>query len=202
MAITNYAELQTAVGNWLQRSDLSALIPDFITNAEAELNRTLRLTGQIVRADLSVSGRWTDLTTLAAPLAEIKSVSVTTGGVRYPLEFRAVEATQDYYSSGTPVLYTRAGDELGVVPPPDGTYTLELVYWRKLPDLATNGTNSLLTLAPDLYLYRAVMEGAQYTHNMELMARIEPMYARALGQIIADDKGRQFGSTAPRMRIV
>ena len=43
MAIGTYAELQTAVANWLDRDDLTARIPEFITLAEARFNRLLRL---------------------------------------------------------------------------------------------------------------------------------------------------------------
>lgn len=37
-----YGGLQTAVGDWLARADLTSNIPDFITLFEAEANRTLR----------------------------------------------------------------------------------------------------------------------------------------------------------------
>ena len=43
MAIGTYAELQTAVANWLDRDDLSLRIPEFIALAEARMNRILRL---------------------------------------------------------------------------------------------------------------------------------------------------------------
>jgi hypothetical protein len=42
MAITTYAELQAAAANWLVRADLTARVPEFITLAEARLNRNLR----------------------------------------------------------------------------------------------------------------------------------------------------------------
>src|SRR5579863_10497735 len=42
MALDNYADLQTAIGNWLNRADLSAAIPDFITIAEAQISRRLQ----------------------------------------------------------------------------------------------------------------------------------------------------------------
>ena len=42
MSITNYSELQTAVAAWINRTDLTALLPDFITLAESKLNRRLR----------------------------------------------------------------------------------------------------------------------------------------------------------------
>ena len=43
MAINTYATLQTAVANWLDRSDLTDRIPEFIALAEARMHRTLRL---------------------------------------------------------------------------------------------------------------------------------------------------------------
>ena len=43
MAITTYAELQTAVKNWSKRNDLDSIIPDFIRLAELRVNRNLRI---------------------------------------------------------------------------------------------------------------------------------------------------------------
>ena len=43
MSITNYTELQNAVMNWLDRSDLSNYVPDFITLTENYFNRQLRV---------------------------------------------------------------------------------------------------------------------------------------------------------------
>ncbi len=42
MAITSYSTLQTSIGDWLNRADLTAVIPDFITLAEAQFNRNIR----------------------------------------------------------------------------------------------------------------------------------------------------------------
>ena len=42
MALTTYAELKTSVGDWLNRSDLTTAIPDFISLAEAQIERNLR----------------------------------------------------------------------------------------------------------------------------------------------------------------
>ena len=43
MAIGTYAELKTAVANWLDRDDLTDRIPEFISLAEARMNRVLRI---------------------------------------------------------------------------------------------------------------------------------------------------------------
>ena len=37
-----------------------------------------------------------------------------------------------------------------------------MVYRANIPPLASNGANWLLTLAPDLYLYGALLESAPY----------------------------------------
>ena len=39
MALDNYANLKDAVADWLDRSDLDSRIPDFISLAEARVNR-------------------------------------------------------------------------------------------------------------------------------------------------------------------
>jgi len=42
MAITTYAELQTAISNWLNRDDLSSYTGDFIALGERKLEREVR----------------------------------------------------------------------------------------------------------------------------------------------------------------
>src|SRR5690242_2097213 len=43
MALDTYANLQTAIGNFLNRGDLSATIPDFITLAETQMRRRFNM---------------------------------------------------------------------------------------------------------------------------------------------------------------
>ncbi|TAE78733.1 MAG: hypothetical protein EAZ84_00410, partial [Verrucomicrobia bacterium] len=42
MSIDTYAELQSAIADWLDRQDMTAVIPSFISLAEADINRVLR----------------------------------------------------------------------------------------------------------------------------------------------------------------
>jgi hypothetical protein len=61
-----------------------------------------------------------------------------------------------------PLFFTIFGSEIELCPTPDQDYTVEMVYRQNLPALASNSTNWLLTLAPDLYLYGALLESAPY----------------------------------------
>jgi hypothetical protein len=58
MALSTYAELKTSIGDWLNRSDLTSVIPDFISLAEAQVERTLRTRQMIVRANASFDAQY------------------------------------------------------------------------------------------------------------------------------------------------
>ena len=50
MALSTYSELLSTVANYLNRDDLTTLIPTFITLTENRLNRELRVRANMVRA--------------------------------------------------------------------------------------------------------------------------------------------------------
>jgi len=43
MALTTYSELKTSIADWLNRSDLTTQIADFIALTEADFNSKLRV---------------------------------------------------------------------------------------------------------------------------------------------------------------
>jgi hypothetical protein len=55
MAIGTYAELKTAIANFLARDDLTARIPEFISLAEARMSRELGTRSQTKRANATLS---------------------------------------------------------------------------------------------------------------------------------------------------
>ena len=124
MSISNYAELQTAVANYLHRSDLTTLIPDFISIAESKLNRVLRL-----RSMENVT-TGTVASSIALPTGFIEMISLTTnsGGATRTLTYGPPTGiTSD---AGTALNYTLVGDNLYFIPTGGGeTYTL--TYYKK-----------------------------------------------------------------------
>ena len=42
MSLSNYTGLKASIADFLNRDDLTAVIPDFITLAEAQINRDIR----------------------------------------------------------------------------------------------------------------------------------------------------------------
>jgi hypothetical protein len=83
------------------------------------------------------------------------------------LEFKSGTQIDEYRFgisnvAGKPRYFTVFGDELELAPTPDAAYTVEMVYRKSIPALASNVDNWLLALAPDLYLYGALLESAPY----------------------------------------
>ena len=61
MAISTYAELKTAVADFLNRDDLTASIDTFIDLAESNLNRDVRHWRMQIRSTLAISSQYTTL---------------------------------------------------------------------------------------------------------------------------------------------
>ena len=198
MALSTYAELKTSIGDWLNRSDLSATIPDFISLAEAQIERTLRTRQMIVRANASFDSEYG---TVPADFLETKSLKLTSTNPIKPLEFLTMDdmdqARSQYTASGKPRFFTVVGNQFRIAPTPDSTYTAELIYFAKLTKLSNSVTsNWLLASSPDIYLYGALLQAAPYLQDDARIQTWATLYERALNDLqTADDRGASSGGT-------
>lgn len=178
MAINTYATLVTAVENWLARDDLTDRVPEFITLAEAKFNRVLIHPGMETRstAVIDTASDEPEFLSLPSDFQSMRSVRLSGVTGKPRLEFLSQTQMADYrYSTdnvtGQPVYYSIMGSEIELAPTPNDDYTLEMVYRAYIPALtASNTTNWLLTLAPDLYLYGALLEAAPHIKEDERLA--------------------------------
>lgn len=203
MAITSYAELQTAVANRMNRSDLASQIPEFIAFAEAEFNRVLRLPLQYVgEASLAVSGRFTDLPT---DFLEMDRVIWLDGTTRRPMQFVGESSSQwDDDGSDTsnwPRFFALRGTKIEVLPAPTVSRSLRISYWKKIPALASE-VNALFSAHPDLYLYRACYEAAVYMMDQERMTFYLGLYDRLMTEVIEfENRGERASDITLRTEL-
>jgi len=190
MAISTYTELKDAGSNWLGgRTDLTSRIPEFITLCEAKLNRLLFVPQMETRSTTTVDTAHTEPEFISLPsdfqtMRRVRLSSVT-GKPR--LQFMTQTQLDDYrYSidnvSDQPVYFTIMGDEIELAPTPNANFTLEMVYRKKIPALASNSTNWLLTLAPDIYLYGMLLESAPYIKEDSRIA----VWAQGFSSVLDD----------------
>lgn len=173
MAITDFTTLCTAVADWLARDDLTTRIPDFITLAEAKINRTLLHPGMEARTTVTVDAGSADPEFIDLPTGFQTMRTVRLSGVvgKPRLAFMSQTQIDDYrYNidnvTGQPVYFSIVGSELELAPTPNDDFDIEMLHRANVPALtASNLTNWLLTLAPDLYLYGALLESAAYNKD-------------------------------------
>lgn len=161
MALSTYSDLQNSTADWLNRSDLTTIIPDFITAAEARLNARIRTRDMEVIASVTfdASGEYT----LPADYLEWRSLSINSTPTARP-EFTEPDSAEFMYKfrPNSPSQYfTIIGTKIKLQPSYTGTGTF--VYYGKIASLSVGSpTNWLLTKAPDVYLYATLVEGAFY----------------------------------------
>jgi hypothetical protein len=182
MSITNYSELQASVASWLNRGDLSANIPDFITLAEAQLSTDLKTRSMETKATLStVAG--TKTVALPTDMLEMRRLQVV-GTYNQPLSYRSPdELSYDFSAnaSGQPVVFTVVGGNAELAPIPDAVYSLELTYQQRIPALsALNNTNWLLTNWPNAYLYASLIAATPFIMNDARLATWAQLYTQAI----------------------
>jgi len=199
MAIDSYSNLKTAVSNWLDRSDLTDRIPEFISLAEDRINRHLRIRSQEQRQQMStVSGQeYYGLPTDYLQMRHIAIMSTPNRDLEYltPERFEIEIGTRWSGGTGRPRFYTMVGDELRLGPKPGGVYTVEMLFYKKFPHLSeSNSSNRLLEDNADLLLYGALLEANPFIKDPESAKMWGLYFNQSLDAIMTSDaKDRHSG---------
>ena len=201
MAISTKAELHTAVANWLNRSDLTDRIPEFISLAEAGFNRNLRTRDMLTRSTASVSTQYISLPT---DFLEMSNIEITSTSPPKRLVYISQDRSDDYREQnndkvGKPNYWTIEGDAIQLLPTPDATYTIQLNYFQTilaLSSLADSGNNWLLSAHPDVYLFATLMQASPYLMDQEKTQIWDGLLARSMQELqMADEKSVYAGGT-------
>jgi hypothetical protein len=185
VAITTYAELQTATANWLDRTDLTARIPEFIELSEANFNRVIRSPDMVAKDDsFSIASRYTTLPTDTLEIVRIVLDLTPVIVLEYMTPEEISERRVAMSATGKPYYFTVIGgssNQLEVVPSPDSTYTSSIVYYTRIAALSDAATsNWLLAAHPDIYLFGTLVEAEPYLKNDERM----PMWTSRLDKAL------------------
>lgn len=204
MAITNYGELKSAVADFLNRSDLTSVIPTFIDFAEAEFNRNLRVRQMVTRAEAVIDTRFS---AVPADFIEAKDLVIVTGNPVTPLQFvtqqeMAQLRNTTITAAGKPKYFSVVGGQFEVAPTPDAEYSLEMSYFGQIDALTDDtDTNWLLREYPDIYLYTSLMHSAPYLKDDERITVWAQLAAKAKEELISRDTSASFNGSTPVIRV-
>lgn len=204
MALTNYSELKASIAEFLNRDDLTSIIPTFISLAEAQINRSVRHwrmeNRAVATADeqyLSRPGDWVETVRMTVSADTVRTVDLVSRVALSDMRAQQLGAT------GVPRYYTNSENAFELYPTPDGDYEIETLYLQKIPALSdSNTTNWLLTDHPDVYLYGALVHSAPYLQDDQRAATWAQMYGAAVQAAnMSSEKAKHSGSgLTPKIR--
>jgi hypothetical protein len=202
VSITTYDELKSAIADFLNRDDLTSVIPTFISLAEADMNRKVRHWRMEDRAVVVADARYIALPTnfieaqrimLTSPAVQ-RLEMITQGDL---MDRRSVDDT-----AKRPAYYSIVDGTFELYPQPDQEYNLEIVYYERLDSLSASiATNWMLEYSPDAYLYGSLLHAAPYLGEDQRAQVWASLYKNAIDAInLEDDKAKASGA-GHRMRI-
>ena len=202
MSITNYGTLKTAIADTLNRDDLTSVIPQFVSLAQAQFNRKIRSHRQITRGSLTID---TQFEALPADWLETIRITMDANPIRVLTQISMDDLTR--YRTATdnntdaPVYFAHNGTDIELFPTPSTSYTGQITYYAKITALSADGdTNWLLTNHPDVYLYGALTHSAPYLKDDARIAIWAGLAAQAMAEIEDENNAARFGSPL-RMRM-
>lgn len=186
MSLDTYANLQASIADWLNRSDLTTQIPDFIALAESEIRRRLRRTSKTDQID--VDDEFVDI---PSDMAELRSLSLVTGSPESDVPLRvctpemlAERKARQAGAAGRPSDVAVIAGQLQFAPAPDQTYTANIFYFQSLDPLSTTNTsNDLLDEAPDVYLFGALMQAEPFLEHDERIGTWKQKFDDGIDQL-------------------
>ena len=205
MALNTYTALKASIADFLNRDDLTAVIPDFITLAEAQINRDVRhwkmearSSGQQSSGDeyMQIPSDWVE--TIRLHLTGTGTTVVNLVSRDSMADKRA--AQED--TTGTPIMYTHADSQFQLYPTPSVDTDFELLYFQKLDALSgSNADNWLLLDSPDVYLYGALLHSAPYLAEDERVAVWAQMYAASVQRLNEVSEDARFSGSGLKLKI-
>jgi hypothetical protein len=203
MSFATYSDLQTSIGNYLARSDLTSQIPDFITFAENRLRRELRIR-QMLKSVTTATVKADSTVELPSDFLQVRDFVVVTNPLT-PLSYLTPSAlSNDPRASevGVPRYYTILASEFQLSRIPDAVYTVKMLYFAAPAYLsASNTTNVFLTTAPDALLYASLIEAEPYLMNDARINTWGTMYDRAIGSLTKSDEEGQYSGVPLAMKL-
>lgn len=203
MALTTYDELKSSIADFLDRDDLTTVIPDFITLAETKMNREIRHWRMEKRATAVLD---TQYSALPNDFLEPIRMSITSGDTSTLEMVGAFEITslraQNLNTAGRPKSFAILDGSIEVHPSPDASYTLEMLYFEKIDALsASNTSNWVLTNHPDAYLYGALLHAAPYLAEDARLQIWASLYKTAIDAINMESEKAKTSGSGRRMKI-
>jgi hypothetical protein len=205
MAVTTWTELKASIAGFLNRTDLTtAIADDFIPLAEAEMKRRIRRMTESTTIYISAANM-DGPTDLAEPI----SLRLDTGSPSedIPLKLCTPQMLAEVRArvsdvQGRPTHFSFYDEQLQFAPVPDQSYDGILVYYQQFTSLGSgNATNTILSQAPDAYLYGSLLHAQHYLEHPERLPEFQARFDAAIQQMNEVAERESYGGAITDVRL-
>lgn len=195
MSLVTYDGLKASVANWLNRTDLTTEIPDFIELAENRIFHDVRVPTNEKTVLLTVSSD--GYATIPSDFLEVKDVFFNYN----PLQRVSLTDLYAYVdTSGTPTCFARETYRFKFYPTPsiDASDEVRMIYYYDVGRLSSSAeSNVMLSTAPELYLYGTLVEASNFLGSDG--SRWEAGYQQAFARLIKHSRDSEFAGSTPQV---
>jgi hypothetical protein len=196
MSLNSYTTIKTAVGTWLDRSDLAGVIPDLVCLGEARIYRDLRIAAMETAISTAITA---GVVAVPSGYIEMKHLYVDGAPVQ-KLQRKTAEWIYTNYptrsSDSKPLFFAREGGDFIFGPYSDSTYTVKGSYYKRLDALsASNETNWFTANAPELVLFAALSEAEPYLGNDPRAILWKAKYDDVKNAVQQQDNNEEFSGS-------
>lgn len=205
----NYDEVKQLALSYADRSDVATTsrINDFIRMAEARINRLLKTRKQTGRA-YTLAEKHKDRYTLPPDYIGLRTINYTlkvpTGGestVSEMLYLTPRQLTNLGETRSSAVYYTIVDDQFQIHPKLDDGYTIEIVYYRKVPTLSESAPANWMSEGhPDIYVSAIAAEISLFVKDYEAMNMWAARLAEAINELDNTDAEERWTASTLTMR--
>lgn len=194
MAISTYNDLKTSIAAYLQRSDLTAIIPDFITLAESDINADI--------ADLQIAQSHISITTAANnSLAYVGSMyalrDAWCNGEPLHIGLPSSLSVTDTRKGSPEAVVISGASSIRIYPIPDAEYTIDLLH---IPLLSiASQINWVFTQSPNAYLYGSLLHASAYIEDVAKLGAWQAGYEAAISRLRSANRHGHATMTAPTL---
>jgi hypothetical protein len=215
VTINTFATLKTAIANWLERTDLTDRIPEFIALAQAKMYRgqmgqdgrtwiipPLRVRDMIATADIAVTSGVGALPTGWLEFLRLWIDSTDQPNLKYlpPQTFYDNAGAHNTAGAASLLAYTLEGSTIRTAAPT--TETLKSVHYAAFTAMSGDGDADWLLLnAPNVYLDGALAEAyGGFIRDAEAAAYHALNFSAAIKGLNAQYSQAQHAGSALQMR--
>jgi hypothetical protein len=186
MIINSYAELKTAVASYLQRGDLTAMIPQFIALAESDIQADIAdLPELLVHA--------TATTAPDNPLVDTLNMyalrDAWVSGERVHIAMPGMMTTTSTSKGCPQAIAIEGASAIRLYPTPDAAYAIDILYVPVISPTLAGGepsdaaTNWILQRHPGAYLYGACLHASAYIEDAAKLAAWQSGYDSSIDRM-------------------